>query len=98
MDYNLYYSTVGADNPTFVWNGNTYNGFQSYQGATGKDPHSIFADPQFLSLSKPDLRVQPNSPAVDAGIYLGSPLEGTKDFAGNPRAHGATIDIGAYKQ
>jgi hypothetical protein len=98
MDYNLYYSVVGADNANWIWNGNTYTGFSSYRASTGKDTHSLFADPQFVSLAKPDLRVAASSPAVDAGINLGTLIVGTKDFAGKQRVHGSTIDIGAYEQ
>ena len=82
----------------FVWNGTNFTGFSSYQSATGKDGHSQYADPQFLSLTTPDLRIQPTSPAVNAGINLGPMVIGTLDFAGNPRVQGSNIDIGAYEQ
>jgi hypothetical protein len=81
----------------FLWNGTGYVGFLSYQSATGKDSHSQYADPQFLSLTTPDLQIQPTSPAVNAGINLGPTVVGTLDFAGNPRVIGSSIDIGAYE-
>jgi len=55
-------------------------------------------NPQFLNLTTPDLQILPTSPAVNAGIDLGSTVVGSLDFAGNPRLHGITIDIGAYEQ
>jgi len=98
LDYNLYYSVVGTDNATFVWNGVTYTGFSSYRSSTGQDAHSKFADPQFLNPSTPDLHVRPSSPAANAGINLGVAIEGTKDYAGNPRVQRKNIDMGAYEQ
>jgi len=49
-------------------------------------------------VTTPDVRVAANSPAVNAGINLGSAIVGTVDFAGNPRVLGSNIDIGAYEQ
>jgi len=98
VDYNLYYSSLTPSIADFLWNGTNYAGFSSYQSATGKDSHSPYVNPQFLNLTTPDLQIQPTSPAVNAGIDLGSTVVGTLDFAGNPRLHGITIDIGAYEQ
>ena len=98
VDYNLYYSSLNASMANFLWNSTPYAGFSSYQSATGKDSHSQYADPQFLSLTTPDLQIQPTSPAVNAGINLGSTVVGTLDFAGKPRVLGSNIDIGAYEQ
>jgi hypothetical protein len=98
MDYNLYDSPSGATQTTFVWVKKTYNGITAYQTATGKDPHSNFADPKFVNPTTPDLHVQSTSPAINAGINLGATVEGSLDFAGNPRVQGSNIDIGAYEQ
>lgn len=98
VDYNLYYSSLNSSVAKFIWNSTNYTGFSSYQSATGKDSHSQYADPQLLSLTTPDLHIQPTSPAVNAGINLGPAVVGTLDFAGNPRVLGTTIDIGAYEQ
>jgi len=98
VDYNLYFSPGGPTATTFVWDAKTYNTFTSYQTGTGKDPNSKFADPLFLNTTTPDLHVQSTSPAVNAGINLGSAVVGTVDFAGNPRVQGSNIDIGAYEQ
>ena len=98
VDYNLYYSSLSSSTANFLWNGTNYVGFSSYQSATGKDSHSQYEDPQFLSLTAPNLQVQPTSPAVNAGINLGSAVVGVLDFAGNPRLIGTNIDIGAYEE
>jgi hypothetical protein len=97
IDYNVYYSSAGS-NSQWLWNSKTYTGFSSYQSGTGKDGHSYFADPQFVSTSTPDLRVKSTSLAVNSGINLGVAIVGTVDYAGNPRVHGSNIDIGAYEQ
>ena len=98
VDYNLYYSLLNSSMANFIWNGTNHSGFSTYQSATGKDSHSQYMDPQFLSLTTPNLQIQPTSPAVNAGINLGPTVVGILDFAGNPRVQGINIDIGAYEQ
>ncbi len=98
VDFNVYNSSVGTANATFIWNAKIYTGFTAYRSGTGKDPNSMFADPLYVSVTTPDLHVAANSPAVNAGINLGSAIVGTVDFAGNPRVQGSNIDIGAYEQ
>jgi hypothetical protein len=89
VDYNLYYSSLNESAANFLWNGMNLIGFSNYQSTTGKDGHSQYLDPQFLSLTTPpDLQVQSTSPAVNAGINLGPAVVGTLDFArqsANPR-------------
>ena len=97
VDYNLYYSSLNSTMADFIWNGTNDTGFSTYQSTTGKDSHSQYLDPQFLSLTTPNLQIQPTSPAVNAGINLGPTVVGTLDFAGNPRVQGSNIDIGAYE-
>ena len=97
VDYNLYYSSLNSTMADFIWNGTNDTGFSTYQSTTGKDSHSQYLDPQFLSLTTPNLQIQPTSPAVNAGINLGPTVVGTLDFAGNPRVQGSNIDIGAYR-
>ena len=102
VDYNIYYSTDAAD-AQWIWNSpknktTTYTGFSSYRTGTGNDAHSYFADPQFLSLSTPNFDISSASPAIGTGVVLGSSVNGTVDFAGNPRIVNGAINIGAYQQ
>ncbi|MFY9643530.1 MAG: choice-of-anchor Q domain-containing protein, partial [Terriglobales bacterium] len=79
-------------------NAQTYTGFSAYQTATGQDANSQYADPLYLSLTAPNLEVTPTSPAVNAGTNLGPEVEGTLDFAGNPRVQNGLVYIGAYEE
>jgi hypothetical protein len=96
--YNLYFSSLNSASADFLWNGTDHSGFSTYQSASGEDSHSQYADPLFLSLTTPNLQVESTSPAVNQGNNLGATIEGTLDFAGNPRAPGSGIDQGAYQQ
>lgn len=97
-NYNLYYSKLAPLSTNFVWNAQTYTGFSAYQTATGQDANSQYADPLYLSLTAPNLEVTPTSPAVNAGTNLGPEVEGTLDFAGNPRVQNGLVYIGAYEE
>src|SRR6202022_3294793 len=61
-DYNLYFSSGGAANSSWTWNATTYSGYAAYRSASGKDATSAFSDPQYLSLTTPDLHVAGASP------------------------------------
>jgi hypothetical protein len=100
IDYNLYYSTIGASNGNWTWLTHNYTGYTLYRQKTKLDRDSPeFLDPQFIDIGTPlDLDVQPGSPAVGAGIDLGPAVAGTVDFAGNPRIQNGQINIGAYEQ
>jgi len=101
LDYNLYYSTVGAASSLWDWQGKSITGYTNYLSASGMDAHSPFADPQFLNISStpPNLDVSSSSPAVNAGTNLGSSVVGLLDYAGNPRVNGSgQINIGAYQK
>jgi hypothetical protein len=98
LDYNLYFADGGSGSATWVWNGVTYSGVAAYQSGSAQDANTHVLDPQFLSLTMPNLHLPAQSPAVDAGTNPGSAIIGTLDFAGQPRLKGAGVDIGAYEQ
>jgi hypothetical protein len=95
LDSNLYFTTSGAQAGLWQWKNVTYTGFANYKSATGNDPSSIFADPNFVSLPAPDLHLQSVSPAINAGQNLTN--LGTTDYDGNARIQGGIVDIGAYE-
>ena len=51
------------------------------------------ADPRFVDLDRMDLRLRPDSPAIDAAKNLGY----MQDYAGNMIPQGKAPDIGAYE-
>jgi hypothetical protein len=54
---------------------------------------NITADPMFIDLNTPDLHLQPNSPAIDAGVDDGTRV----DLDGIARPQGDGFDIGAFE-
>lgn len=113
MNWNLYYSTAGYVQGTSIdWAGKSnYKTYAAYQSGSGEDANSPNANPDFVNLgsSPPNLDIQPNSPAINAGStslscsvgYCGSgnSIYGSTDFAGNPRINSSgQINIGAYEQ
>ncbi len=56
---------------------------------------NIAADPRFVDASAGNLRLQSNSPCINAGINAA--LGGTNDLDGNPRISSGIADIGAYE-
>jgi hypothetical protein len=100
IDYNVYY---GGTATPFTWNGTAYS-MSGYLSASGQDSHSINADPQFTNPSANDFSLTSSSPAVGAGINLGTTYQ--FDLApgstwpwnvktANQNSNGAW-DIGAY--
>ncbi len=56
---------------------------------------NITRDPLFVSYANGNVRLQPNSPCINAGnnAYVTT----VTDLDGNPRVAGGTVDIGAYE-
>jgi uncharacterized protein YjdB len=97
-DFNIYFSAGGAGSADFLWIGSDHSGLAAYQSASGNDAHSQYVDPQFLSLTTPDLQVSATSPAIGTGTDLGTAVLGSLDAASHARVTGSTVDIGAYQQ
>jgi hypothetical protein len=110
LDNNLYWY-VEQGNPRFAYGGEAiaevqrYTSFIKYQEGSGQDWHSQFADPLLIdpTYHTPGMpvgafRLQPGSPAINAGADLVSlglvSSMGTQDFFGNPIPAG-NYDIGA---
>ena len=80
LDYNCYYQS-SKQKLVIRWRGLVAKGgadffindLQAYQQLTGKEPHSIFADPMMNTNST----LKSNSPAIDAGVKVGYPFKGT---------------------
>jgi hypothetical protein len=95
IDHNVYFSPGGSRRGTWQWKDVTYESFDAYRRGSGNDRHSIYADPGFVDAASGDFRLQPSSPAIDAGAFL---LQaGTRDLVGVDRAENGSIDVGAYE-
>jgi hypothetical protein len=91
---NLTFEIAAAGHPAAVIDHNLLDGAHD-------DPDerpgtaTVRSEPRFADASRADFRLQPGSPAMDAGSALDAPAE---DFAGNPRPRGVGIDIGAFER
>ena len=91
----VYYNTApyGAN----CYGGNP--GIYLYYCCTTPDPASgvgnITAEPLFVSQLNGNLRLQSNSPCINAGLDAYAP--GVTDLDGRPRIVGGAVDIGAYE-
>lgn len=99
LDTNLYFAKIGALKAKFVWQKTRYAGFTNYRKGSDEDGHSLFADPQFISLgTPPNLDIARTSPAIGAGDVLDKAIVGSNDFLGDARTRNGMIDIGAYER
>ena len=86
MDYNCYYQPSG-EKQIIRWRGGTAKGgddyfmgdIKAYQAKSGKEYHSLFADPKLT----PKYTLQPGSPAIEAGIDIGYPYSGAAPDMGS---------------
>lgn len=96
FDYNLYYSGVGRSAARWSWNGRVQTGFAAWRSSSGQDGAALFAPPRFKSMSTPpDLHLDVNSPAVNAGDPAVAPGRGERDIDGELRVSGNRVDMGA---
>jgi hypothetical protein len=95
FNWNLYFCPSGAATAQWQWLGATHTGFDAWKTAGGQDRNSIFADPQFVNATTPDLHLRSGSPAADAADPSAAPAAGELDMDGGMRKAGSRMDIGA---
>ncbi len=82
-NYNDYYTT--SSTTTFELNGKSYSSFSSYQSKTGQDKNSVFANPDYLTLTTcksttsktPPTPITTCTPTPNFDISTSSPAENT---------------------
>jgi hypothetical protein len=105
FDYNDYFSASGTP---FSWGGTAYS-FSGWQSAASQDAHSLNVDPGLVNASAltstGNYSLLAVSPAIDAGVNLGSAYENglaaTSSWPGgvsllNQNSFGSGWEIGAY--
>jgi len=63
-------------------------------GSNATIAHNIVGHAWFISAAAHDFRLQPSSPAINAGMTVSLV---TEDFEGTPRPQGGSYDIGAFE-
>ena len=96
IDHNLYYCDSGAASSRWAGASATVTGFDEYVEATGNDRLSHFLDPKFVNHEAHDFHLQPESPALAAGVTDGLSV-GEHDLEGSPRTKSGKIDLGCYQ-
>lgn len=99
-DYNLFFLTKhhphhDKGREFFISQKGRFKKLADFQKATEMDPHSVWADPLFVDITKDDFKLQADSPARN--IVTDQVLKlAPKDIVGTPRQKGK-IDAGAYQ-
>jgi hypothetical protein len=84
IDYNMYPPGVALQFAVNVGGTpTTYSSLTAWRNAWGFDTHSLVADPLFVDIANKDLRLQPGSPAINAGRVGGT-------------SGGAPVNMGPY--
>lgn len=96
VNSNLYYSPARTA-AAFMWDGFSSSGLGFFQSNSGQDANSLFANPLLIAPASPRLRLNPHSPAINAGNPSFIPAAGETDLYGNPRLLGTAVDIGAIE-
>ena len=97
VDYCTLYNCIVCSNT--AWIGDNYSGSGlSYCCTTPAPPDgvgNITNAPGFMDSANGNLRLQPNSPCINAGTNYYAP--GPTDLDGRSRITGGTVDMGAYE-
>lgn len=92
----IHHSLIQGCNPNGVWNSDC--GADDGQNLADADPRFVDApNPANAPTTAGDLRLQAESPAIDAGDNAALPAEVTTDYSGNPRIADGAVDLGAYE-
>lgn len=94
LDYNLWYSPA-AGGTEFVWQGDSYSGFATYQAGSAQEGSGLFADPLLVDPGAGDLHLAAGSPAINAGDPAFVAGVGELDIDGTARINGGRVDVGA---
>ncbi len=91
---NIVYSSINVANyGSFTHTNNIYYLINGASLGYSLGPGEQLANPLFANMGGGDYHLQAGSPAIDAGLNLGYPL----DFDGKAVPQGAAPDIGAYE-
>jgi len=90
--YNSQTTYFGSD---VIGSNNIFYNNSIYDITPEKYPNDIFVDPLFVDPENNDFRLQPGSPAIDAGADLSTIF--TDDINGNSRPQGSGWDVGPYE-
>jgi len=81
---------------TPIFDHNLFNFPDTFPTSNWITTNNLWAtDPQFMQPDSGDFRLQPCSPAIDAGTNTA--VTTATDAAGQPRIQGGTVDMGAYE-
>jgi hypothetical protein len=95
MDYNLWYTTGGS--PTVSLPGVACSGLPDCSAQTMRETHSVFGNPNYVSIATPNLHINSGSAAINIGdpaFVLGA---GETDFDGSTRVLQTRVDAGAFE-
>jgi len=89
-DHNIFYPEQDG---FLVMNETTYNTLNDFQYSLNLDLNSFTSDPQFRNILLYNFNLDPESPAIDAGIYVGVNF----DIFGSDVPMGNAPDIGSFE-